>query len=234
MRLEKFLATAGVASRRDAKTYILAGRVTVNDNVVWIPGTRIAVETDEVRLDGKRIKGEPRKIYLMLNKPAGYLTTTRDERGRKTVMDLVNDVSERVFPVGRLDFDTEGLLLLTNDGAFARKIMHPSSMIDKIYAVRVKGHPSDKAISLLRQGIEIDGVTTAPAEITQTQQDGGSTQFRVVIHEGKKRQIRRMFHAIGHDVTHLKRIQVGSLRLGDLPTGRYRFLSPTEIAALMQ
>ena len=232
MRLEKFLSESGITSRRDAKKYIAAGRVTVNGERVLIPGTHITPQQDEITFDGEPIHGKPQQLYLMLNKPAGYVTTVRDERGRPTVMALVSDISERIYPVGRLDLDTEGLLLMTNDGDFAHRILHPSHEIQKTYVASVEGHPNRREIQRLQEGIEIeDGIITS-AKVNQIGKKEGQTQFKVVIHEGKKRQIRRMFHAISHDVLHLKRVGIGSLSLGRLSTGKYRPLTPTEIESL--
>ena len=229
MRLEKFLSESGTASRRDAKQYITAGRVSVNGKRVLIPGTHIAPQQDEITFDGKPIRGKPKQIYLMLNKPAGYVTTVRDERGRPTVMALVPDISERIYPVGRLDLDTEGLLLMTNDGDFAHRILHPSHEIQKTYIAWVEGQPNRREIQRMREGIEIEEGVVTSAKVDQTERREGQTQFKVVIHEGKKRQIRRMFHAIDHDVLHLKRIGIGSLSLGRLSIGKYRLLTPPEI-----
>lgn len=232
MRLEKFLSESGIVSRRDAKRYISAGRVSVNGERALIPGTHIAPQQDEIRFDGKLIRGKPKQIYLMLNKPAGYVTTVRDERGRPTVMALVSDISERIYPIGRLDLDTEGLLLMTNDGDFAHRILHPSHEIEKTYIAWVKGRPNRQKIQRLRSGIEIaEGLVTS-AQVNQIETREGQTQFKVVIHEGRKRQIRRMFHAIGHEVIHLKRVRIGSLSLGGLSMGKYRFLTPTELKLL--
>ena len=228
MRLEKFLSESGTASRRDAKQYITAGRVSVNGERVLIPGTHIAPQQDEITFDGKPIRGKPKQIYLMLNKPAGYVTTVRDERGRPTVMALVPDISERIYPVGRLDLDTEGLLLMTNDGDFAHRILHPSHEIQKTYIAWVEGQPNRREIQRMREGIEIEEGVVTSAKVDQTERREGHTQFRIVIHEGKKRQIRRMFHAVGHDVLHLKRIGIGSLSLGRLSIGKYRLLTPPE------
>ena len=229
MRLEKFLSESGIASRRDAKKHITAGRVSVNSERVLIPGTHIAPQQDEITFDGKPIRGKPKQIYLMLNKPAGYVTTVRDERGRPTVMALVPDISERIYPVGRLDLDTEGLLLMTNDGDFAHRILHPSHEIQKTYIAWVEGQPNRREIQRMREGIEIEEGVVTSAKVDQTERREGQTQFKVVIHEGKKRQIRRMFHAIDHDVLHLKRIGIGSLSLGRLSIGKYRLLTPPEI-----
>ncbi len=232
MRLEKFLSESGIASRRDAKKYISAGRVTVNRKKVFIPGTHIAPRQDEITFDGELIHGKPRQIYLMLNKPAGYVTTVRDERGRPTVMALVRSIAERIYPVGRLDVNTEGLLLMTNDGDFAHRILHPSHEIQKTYTAWVEGQPNRREIQRLREGIEIEAGLITAAKINQTGRRVGQTQFKVVIHEGKKRQIRRMFHAVGHEVMYLKRVGIGSLSLGQLSIGKYRFLTTTEIESL--
>ena len=235
MRLEKYIATSGIASRRAAKKSILAGAVTVNGKSVLVPGHPIDTETDVVEFEGKRVEPLTEHIYLMLNKPAGYVTTRQDERGRPTVMDLVSDPSDTIYPVGRLDLETEGLLLFTNDGDFAYQLLHPSHEIEKTYLVWVNGVPSDDAIQRLRQGVTIPSGTTAPAKVKhlKVSQDSVSTKFEVVIHEGKKRQVRLMFKAVGYSVIRLKRVQIGSLRLGNLPSGQYRFLTPAEISELM-
>ena len=232
MRLEKFLSESGIASRRAAKQYISAGRVSVNGERVWIPGTHIDPQQVEITFDGEPVRGQPQQIYLMLNKPAGYVTTVRDERGRPTVMALVNDISERIYPVGRLDLDTEGLLLMTNDGDFAHRILHPSHEIQKAYIAWVEGQPNQREIQRLRAGVEIEDGAITSARVNQIGKREGQTQFKVIIHEGRKRQIRRMFHAVGHDVVHLKRVGIGSLSLGRLAIGKYRFLTPTEIESL--
>ena len=235
MRLEKFIATSGIASRRAVKRSILAGLVTVNGEPVLVPGHPIDVETDTVEFDGKRVEPLTERIYLMLNKPAGYLTTRSDERGRPTVMNLVADLPESIYPVGRLDLETEGLLLFTNDGDFTYRLLHPSHEIEKTYLAWVKGVPNDDAIQQLRQGVTILSGTTAPAKVKRLKvsKDGASTQFEVVIHEGKKRQVRLMFKAVGHSVIRLKRVGIGNLQLGNLPQGQYRLLTPQEITALM-
>lgn len=232
MRLEKFLSESGIASRRDAKRYISDGRVSVNGERVLIPGTHIAPQRDEITFDGEPVSGKPKQIYLMLNKPTGYVTTVRDERGRPTVMVLVGDISERIYPVGRLDLDTEGLLLMTNDGDLAHRILHPSHEIQKTYIAWVEGHPDRGAIQRLREGIEIEDGITVAAQVNQIERREGESQFRIAIHEGRKRQIRRMFRAIGHEVIYLKRVKIGSLSLGRLPIGKYRFLTSNEIESL--
>ena len=235
MRLEKYIATSGIASRRAVKKRIQAGSVTVNGEPVLVPGHPINVETDAVEFDGKPVEPLTEHIYLMLNKPAGYLTTRSDERGRPTVMNLVSDLPESLYPVGRLDLETEGLLLFTNDGDFAYRLLHPSHEIEKTYLAWVQGAPNAAAVQRLREGVTIPGGTTAPAKVKRLKasKDGASTQFEVVIHEGKKRQVRLMFKAVGHLVIRLKRIRIGNLGLGSLPQGQYRRLTPTEISALM-
>ena len=236
MRLEKYIATAGIASRRAVKKAIHEGRVTVNGTQIFIPGHPIDANADCIEFEGERVKPPPQRIYVMLHKPSGYITTRRDERGRPTVMDLVRDISENIYPVGRLDLDTEGLLLLTNDGDFAYRLTHPSHEIPKTYLAWLDGVPSEKAIQRLREGITIPSGKTAPAKISRlgggTATDGAISQFKVILHEGKKRQVRLMFKAIGHRVVRLQRIQVGELRLGNLPPGQHRLLTPTEIAGL--
>ena len=235
MRLEKYIATSGIASRRSVKKSIQAGFVTVNGELVLVPGHPINIEMDTVEFEGKQVEPLAEHIYLMLNKPAGYLTTRHDERGRPTVMDLVADLPNTIYPVGRLDLETEGLLLFTNDGDFAHRLLHPSHEVEKTYLAWVKGIPSDTGVQRLRQGVTISSGTTAPAKVKRLRlsKDSTSTKFEVVIHEGKNRQVRLMFKAVGHPVIRLKRVQIGNLRLGNLPSGGHRFLTPEEIAELM-
>ncbi len=235
MRLEKYIATSGIASRRAVKKSIRAGLVTVNDETILVPGHPIDEKTDTVVFDGQPVEPLTEHLYLMLNKPQGYVTTRHDERGRPTVMTLVADLPDSIYPVGRLDLETEGMLLFTNDGDFAYRLLHPSHEIEKTYLTWVKGIPNDTAVQRLRQGVTIPSGKTAPARVKRlkTSRDGASTQFEMVIHEGKKRQVRLMFKAVGHSVIRLKRTQIGNLRLGDLPQGQHRFLTESEITALM-
>lgn len=235
MRLEKYIATSGIASRRSIKKSIRDGAVTVNGESILVPGHPINVEIDSVEFEGKQVEPLAERIYLMLNKPAGCLTTRRDERGRPTVMELVADMPDTIYPVGRLDLETEGLLLFTNDGDLAYRLLHPSHEVEKTYLAWVKGVPHDDAIQQLRQGVTIPSGTTAPAKIKRLREnkDGTSTKFEVVIHEGKKRQVRLMFKAVGHPVIRLKRTRIGNLGLGNLPLGQYRLLTPDEISELM-
>lgn len=235
MRLEKYIATSGIASRRAVKKRILAGAVSVNGEPILVPGYPIDIETDVVEFEGKRVEPLKDRTYLMLNKPAGCITTRSDQRGRPTVMDLVRDLSDTIYPVGRLDLETEGLLLFTNDGDFAYRLLHPSHEIEKTYTAWVKGVPRDAVIQTLRQGVKIPSGTTAPAKIRRRKisKDGRSTELEVTIHEGKKRQVRMMFKAVGHPVIRLKRIQIGTLKLGHLPLGKYRFLTSEEVSELL-
>ena len=235
MRLEKYIATSGIASRRAVKKSIQAGLVTVNGEPVLVPGHPINVGFDAVEFEGKQVEPLAEHIYLMLNKPPGYLTTRRDERGRPTVMDLVADLPDTIYPVGRLDLETEGLLIFTNDGNFAYQLLHPSYEVEKTYLAWVKGMPSDDAVQRLRQGVTIPSGTTAPAKVKclKVSKDGATAKFEIVIHEGKKRQVRLMFKAVGHPVIRLKRVRIGNLRLGNLPSGEYQFLTPEEISELM-
>lgn len=236
MRLEKYIATSGIASRRAVKKSIQAGLVTVNGEPIFVPGHPINVETDTIEFEGERVEPLTERIYLMLNKPTGYLTTRSDERERPTVMNLVADLPKSIYPVGRLDLETEGLLLFTNDGDFAYRLLHPSHGIEKTYLAWVKGVPDDAAVQRLRRGVTIPSGKTAPAQVKRLKvsRDGASTQFEVVIHEGKKRQVRLMFKAVGHSVIRLKRVGIGSLRLGNLPQGQYRLLTPQEVTTLME
>ena len=235
MRLEKYIATAGIASRRSVKKSIHAGSVTVNGEPVLVPGHPIDVGIDTVEFEGKRVEPLSEHLYLMLNKPAGCLTTRHDERGRPTVMDLVSDLSDTIYPVGRLDLETEGLLLFTNDGNFAHRLLHPSHEVEKMYLAWVKGVPRDAAVQRLREGITIPSGRTAPAQIKRLRvsKDRATAKFEVVIHEGKKRQVRLMFKGVGHPVMRLKRVGIGHLRLGTLPSGQYRFLTADEVSELM-
>ncbi len=232
MRLEKYIARCGVASRRTTQRHIKLGRVTVNGETVFIPGTSIQPKRDLVEFDGRRVEETSAHVYVMLNKPPGYITTRCDERSRPTVMELVRGIPERIYPVGRLDRDSEGLLLMTNDGDFAYALTHPRHEVRKRYIVWVKGRPSEQEIDRLRNGVEIEGGCTAPATLIPIAYRKGGTQFTVIIHEGKKRQIRRMFQAVQFEVISLKRVAIGALVLGGLPQGHHRRLNATEIESL--
>ena len=238
-RLARFLAHAGVASRRHAEELIAAGRVRVNNTIVTTQGVRIDPVHDHITVDGKSVQAVVRHVYLLLNKPAGYVSTAYDPQDRPTVLDLLPlEVQRlRVYPVGRLDIDTEGLLLLTNDGDFALHLTHPRYTTDKHYEALVQGYPSTTTLAALRAGVaftEDDGVQhkSAPAQVRILQRVGADTWLELTIHEGRKRQIRRMLAAVGYPVRRLLRVGVGSLTLGDLPTGRWRYLTESEVGML--
>ncbi|MGE5557373.1 MAG: pseudouridine synthase [Bacillota bacterium] len=233
-RLAKFLARAGVASRRKCEIIMAAGRVTVNGRTVVEPGAKADPAADEIKVDGAAVKAVEDNIYLMLNKPAGYVTTARDTHGRKTVMDLLPPLPVRIYPVGRLDLDTEGLLLFTSDGRFAHLIMHPRHEINKVYEGLLEGVPAPTVLLELQRGIILDGQATSPAKIEILRVKTGKAMFKMEIHEGRKRQIRRMWAAMGFKVLRLKRTAVGPLEMGTLPLGRYRNLTPQEVESLQK
>ncbi len=232
IRLSKYLSDAGVCARRKAEEAILRGQVKVNGQVVAVLGTKVDTEKDHVFFDGKRVAYQQKYLYLLLHKPEGYVTTANDERGRPTVLELLKDVKARVFPVGRLDYNTSGLLLLTNDGDLAYRLTHPKHTVRKTYRARVKGVPSESALNSLRQGIQVEDYITAPAKVTVKKKDVDATVLEIVIHEGRNRQVRKMCTAIGHEVMSLKRVATGKLELLDLPKGKYRHLTPAEVAYL--
>jgi 23S rRNA pseudouridine2605 synthase len=231
MRVNRYIAQAGVASRRKADEFIFAGRVAVNGIRIDAPGIDIA-EGDVVSVDGKNITRRSRLVYVALNKPVGYITTTEDDRDRPTVMELVSDIEERVYPVGRLDADTTGLLIMTNDGDLAYRLTHPKTEIVKTYRARVAGVISRERLSRLRRGVDIGGYITASAEVELIKQGKSSALVEMRIHEGKNRQIRKMFAAVGNRVLELQRTAVGEIRLGNLKEGHYRKLKQNEIAEL--
>lgn len=233
MRLQKYLALCNVASRRASEKMIAEGRVYVNGIAVTEPGTKVS-EGDEVCVDGRRIAPESKKIYIMLNKPKGYVTTVNDEFGRKTVMELTEDIKERIYPVGRLDFDTEGLLLMTNDGDLTYSVTHPSRGLNKVYEAVVSGIMNHAAADKLERGVYIDGRKTAPAKVEILSHKRNSTSVRITIHEGRNRQIRKMCEAAGHRVLSLKRISVGRISLGNLPLGKWRHLTDAEIKSITE
>jgi 23S rRNA pseudouridine2605 synthase len=230
IRLNKALADAGVAARRKAEDLIRAGRVTVNGAVERNLGTRVEPGVDTVSVDGVDLDLSPRLVYLMLNKPAGYLTAVTDERER-TVMELLPADLPRVFPVGRLDRDTEGLLLLTNDGEFAHRLMHPRFHVSKTYEARVDGSISEHSADLLRHGIELDDGPTQPAQV-EIVSDVPPSLVRLTIAEGRKRQVRRMLSAVGHPVLRLVRVRYGDLTTEGLGMGQVRELTPAEVSGL--
>jgi pseudouridine synthase len=231
-RLQKTLARAGLASRRAAERLILEGRVTVNGHTVTELGTRVDPGRDSVKVDGRRLPAAPRAhTYLALNKPRGYVTTLHDPEGRPSVRDLVRRVRVRVYPIGRLDFHTEGLLLLTDDGELARDLMHPRSHVPKTYLAKVRGEPSPDALARLAKGIHLDGRRTLPAN-TRIVRTGGTSWVEVTVVEGRKHQVRRMLEEVGHPVMRLRRTGYGGIALGRLPAGQVRVLDPAEVRAL--
>ena len=231
-RLQKLLSAAGVCSRRAAEGYITEGRVTVNGIPAEL-GQRADPEKDDIRLDGKPISGPERPVYLLLNKPRGYVTTLSDEQGRKTVAELVRDCGARVYPVGRLDLDSEGLLLMTNDGALMQRLIHPSGEIDKTYQVSVYGPVQGCAVRLASL-TNLEGEPIRPARVEVLRQTRQTAELSVTIHEGKNRQIRRMCAACGLTVKRLRRVREHTLELGDLPTGKWRYLTQEEVKALQE
>lgn len=234
-RLQKIMAQAGVASRRKCEELILEGKVQVNGETVTELGTKADPAQDIITVSGKPIKNE-KKVYIMLNKPKGVITSASDPEGRKIVSDYLKGIKERVYPIGRLDYDTEGLLLLTNDGEFANLLSHPKYHVPKTYLATVKGVPHGTELDKLRQGIMLEDGMTAPAEVEYKDVDPDNKQsvISITIHEGRNRQVRRMFEAISHPVTRLKRISYGDLLLQNLKRGLYRHLTADEINQLLQ
>ena len=234
IRLQKYIAMCGLASRRGAEKLITEGRVTVNGVKVDELGTCVTGE-ETILVDGKKIKPVNKKIYIMLNKPTGYVTTVKDQRpDRSTVMDLLKDVGDRIYPVGRLDYNTEGLLLLTNDGDFTYAVTHPAHETKKMYEAHVSGILTHIAAQKLEKGVVIDGKKTAPAKVEIIAHKNNSSIIQLTIHEGRNRQVRKMCSVVGHPVITLKRKSVGSLKLGNLPLGKWRHLTPAEVKAVLE
>lgn len=229
-RIQKIMASRGVASRRASEELILQGRVTCNGQVCGL-GDRADPEKDTILVDGRPLPSTPDAIYILLHKPRGYVTTLSDEKGRKNVSQLVSDCPQRVYPVGRLDMDSEGLLLLTNDGELANHLMHPSHVVDKVYQVWVQGF-SPEGLERLSQPIELDGYRIRKPNVKCQKRTGDKALLQITIHEGRNRQIRRMCAIAGMEVQRLKRIREGSLSLGQLPLGKWRYLTQEEVKAL--
>nr|MBC7244344.1 rRNA pseudouridine synthase [Chloroflexota bacterium] len=230
-RLHKFLARAGVTSRRKCEELIAAGRVRVNGETVSTPGSKVDPEHDRIEVDGRLITLPQQHIYLMLNKPVGYVCTVRDPQGRPTIVDLIPP-GRRLYPVGRLDMESEGLVLLTDDGDLTQRLTHPSYEHEKEYHVLVDGEPGPHTLQRLREGIPLEDGLTWPADVTVLGHDSEGTWLRFVIHEGRKRQLRRMCEAVGHPVRRLVRVRIGPLQLGSLPQGQYRALTEEECTML--
>jgi pseudouridine synthase len=230
MRLQKYMALCGVASRRASEELIKNGQVQVNGKVVLEMGTVVDPDKDRVSVDGKTVRPEKKKVYIMLNKPVGIVTSLKDEKGRTVVTDLIEGVDERIYPVGRLDSDTSGLLLLTNDGELAFKLTHPSKRIFKKYIAIVEGLPNKGELERLRNGIKIDGRVTSKAKVKVLKNFGEDSILEIEIFEGRNRQVKKMCEAVNHPVKKLKRVAFGELQLGGLEAGNWRFLNDEELS----
>ena len=229
-RLQKVMAAAGVASRRASEELIAEGRVTVNGEVARL-GRKVDPATDDIRVDGERINADPDRVYVLLNKPQGVVTTVDDPEGRPTVMDLVN-LPMRLYPVGRLDLDTEGLLLLTNDGDLTHALLHPSRQVPRTYVALVPGPVKRPALQQLRDGVELEDGTARPQSVDVIEEQRGKALLQLVMTEGRKREVRRMLSAVGHPVERLARVAFGGVELGDLRQGKWRFLTQQEVGRL--
>lgn len=230
-RLQKYMARCGIASRRKCELLIQKGKVKVNNKVITELGYKINTEIDNVYFESKIIKPEETKVYIMLNKPVGFISTVFDDKGRKTVVDLIN-IEERIYPIGRLDYYTSGLILLTNDGKICNKVTHPKYKIDKTYIAELKGIPDKNDIKQFQNGINIGGYITSPASIKLLKLYKDRCTVKIIIHEGKNRQIRKMCKKINHPVLKLKRVSIGNIQLGNLKEGSWRFLNKKEIEYL--
>jgi len=231
-RLQKIIARAGIASRRAAEEMILNGRVMVDGQTITELGGKYDSSRQKICVDGKPLTLAEKKVYYLLNKPKGYLSTAKDERGRRTVLDLLPEVSERVYPLGRLDNNTEGLLLISNDGDLMNGLLHPRYKVNKTYVARVAGIPTEKSLDKLRQGIKLEDGMTAPAVVKMLETSDSEAKVEITIHEGRNRQVRRMFAAIGCDVRALKRVKFAGLTLKGVKRGHYRPLTDEEITEL--
>ena len=231
-RLQKILAQAGIGSRRKVEEFIRQGKVSIDGRVVTEMGLKLDAQQHRIQFEGRVIGQAEEKIYLLLNKPRGYLTTLDDPQGRPIVTDLLPEIKERLFPVGRLDFETEGALLLTNDGELAQRVIHPSFEVNKTYVATISGQPGRRELAMLAQGVMVEGKKTWPAQLKVLASGGANSTIEIIIHEGRKRQVRKMFAAIGYPVLHLRRVAYGNLQLGRLPLGKYRRLSKKDINQL--
>lgn len=234
MRINKYIALCGVASRRKAEELILNNRVKVNNKIVTELSYQVDEENDIVKVDDKVIKEEQKLVYILLNKPEGYITTVKDQFDRPSVLDLVRDIKERVYPIGRLDYETSGLLLLTNDGDLTYKLTHPKHEVEKTYLARVKGKPNRNEIENFKNGLKIEDYTTAKAKLKIVKYDEKKdvSILEIKIHEGKNRQVRKMCKAINHPVLRLKRVAIGKIKIQDCEIGKYRYLTEEEIKYL--
>lgn len=234
VRLQKLIASTGLSSRRKAETLIAGGRVTVNGKVVTELGTKVDPDRDHVKVDGRHLTGAQPFVYLMLNKPKNVMSTLDDPGGRTTVKDFLHGVSVRVFPVGRLDFDSEGLMLLTNHGELAQALLHPRYHVPKTYLIKVKRVLTDDEIAQLQQGVQLEDGMTGPAVVKKVKKAEQNSWLEITIREGRKHQVKRMLEAVGHPVIKLMRIRMGPLSLGDLGSGEFRFLTDREANALRE
>jgi 23S rRNA pseudouridine2605 synthase len=232
VRLQKLIAGTGLASRRKAEEMIAAGRVTVNGRIVRELGTKVDADKDHVKVDGRHIRSAQPYVYLILHKPKNVMSTLHDPEGRPTVKDFLPGVTVRVFPVGRLDFDSEGLMLLTNNGELAQTLLHPKYHVPKTYLVKVKGVLNGEEIQALETGVQLDDGVTSPARMKKIRKAESNSWVEITIHEGRKHQVKRMLEAVGHPVLKLVRIRMGSLVLGHMAPGEYRFLADREANAL--
>ncbi|MBI1951748.1 MAG: rRNA pseudouridine synthase [Acidobacteria bacterium] len=233
VRLQKYLADSGVASRREGERLIGAGRVEVNGKVVMAQGLRVDPDRDVVRVDGRRVQSSGRRVYYLLHKPKGFITSASDPEGRPTVLELLQGVRERIFPVGRLDWNSEGLLIFTNDGDLTHRLTHPANHVPKVYRVKVKGAVTGSDLEALRRGMFLEGRRTLPARVERVSGQA-NTWLEVTLHEGRRNQIRRMFDRLGHRVQKLKRIAIGPIRDRALKPGEWRRLTPDEIRRLRE
>jgi pseudouridine synthase len=231
-RLQKILSRAGITSRRKAEKLILQGRVSVNGKVISELGAKAVLGKDDICVNGKAIKAETEMVVVALFKPRNYVTTLDDPQGRPTVVDLLKGVSERVYPVGRLDYDAEGLLLMTNDGELAHRLQHPRYKVPKTYLVKVRGHPPEEALNQLQQGIKLEDGITAPAELRILEDDKKATWLTLTLREGRNHQVKRMCAAVGCPVLRLRRTKIGPIDLGNLKPGRSRKLKASEVRTL--
>ncbi len=234
VRLQKLIAGAGLASRRKAEELIVAGRVSVNGRVVRELGTKVDPDRDHVKVDGRHLKEAQPFVFLMLNKPKNVMSTLHDPGGRPTVKDFLRGVSVRVFPVGRLDFDSEGLMLLTNHGELAQAMLHPRYHVPKTYLIKVKGVLTDEEIAQLERGVKLEDGMTSPASVKKIRKAEANSWLEITIHEGRTHQVKRMLEAVGHLVLKLVRIKMGPLSLGDLAPGEFRYLEDREANALRE
>ncbi len=232
IRLQKYMASCGVASRRKCEALIEAGKVRVGDEIVTELGFKVDPQVDKVYFEGKLIKPEEEKVYLLLNKPTGYITSVKDQFDRQTVLDLVKGIDARIYPVGRLDYDTSGLIILTNDGDMTNLVTHPSHKVEKTYVAKVRGTITKLELKKIQEGIDIGGYVTAPCRAKLIKQSGNTSTVELTIHEGKNRQVRRMFDAVDHPVLDLERIAIGRIKKGNIKVGTWRLLTESEVQYL--